>query len=380
MLAYRILNRHVQSKVVNSSVYKCLSQSYCSSSDSDNETGKKKQAKKNSKAKSDEALKKLNVLLKQMIDDDTPTPSKQKLNLARPKSKNEKMQAGTVSSTSEPVEKQIINAAKDVAESLGGNVKQTESELLSKLLSPAAKYNEEEAKTQSLNLSDIISGMKIDRTVKPAVNNETSRAHQVRQLLDRAAGRSSRTDEDKRSASRPMVRRPPVTPRTGDIKRENLFGGQCLGIFKPSEQAEVKTDQQIMLKTWNALHERELRMAVTHPPENYFQEMILWTQQGKVWKFPIDNEQGMEQEQNVYFAEHIFLDKHLEPWCPPKGPIRHFMELVCVGLSKNPYLTVQAKQDHINWFKDYFMSKKQLLEEIGAMPSVTSTQKKIEAH
>lgn len=56
--------------------------------------------------------------------------------------------------------------------------------------------------------------MKIDRTVKPAVNNETSRAHQVRQLLDRAAGRSSRTDEDKRAASRPTVRRPPVTPRT----------------------------------------------------------------------------------------------------------------------------------------------------------------------
>lgn len=50
------------------------------------------------------------------------------------------------------VEKQIINAAKDVAESLGGNVKQTESELLSKLLSPTAKMNEEEAKTQSLNL------------------------------------------------------------------------------------------------------------------------------------------------------------------------------------------------------------------------------------
>ncbi|GLV45796.1 mitochondrial ribosomal protein S31 [Carabus blaptoides fortunei] len=379
MLAYRILNRHVQSKVVNSSVYKCLNQTYCSNSDSDTEKDKKKRAKKDSKAKSDEALQKLNVLLKKMIDDDIPAPSKQKLNLARPKSRNEKIEAGTVSSTSEPIEKQIITAAKDVAESFGGDVKQTESELLSKLLSPTAKKNEEESKSQSLNLSDIISGMKIDRTVNPAVNNEASRAHQVRQLLDRAAGKTSRTDQHKHSASRPMVRRPPVISKS-DIKRENLFGGQSLGIFtaKSSEQSEVNTEEQIVLKTWNALHERELRMAVTHPPENYFQEMILWTRQGKVWRFPIDNEQGMEQEQSVYFAEHIFLDKHLEPWCPQKGPIRHFMELVCVGLSKNPYLTVQAKQDHINWFKDYFMSKKQLLEEIGAMPA--ATQNKIEAN
>lgn len=78
---------------------------------------------------------------------------------------------------------------------------------------------------------------------------------------------------------------------------------------------------------------------------------------------------GLEEEQSVSFAEHIFLDKHLEPWCPPKGPVRHFMELVCVGLSKNPYLTVQAKKEHIEWYKNYFTSKDALLREIGAIPS-----------
>ena len=30
------------------------------------------------------------------------------------------------------------------------------------------------------------------------------------------------------------------------------------------------------------------------------------------------------------------------------------MELVCVGLSKNPYISVEKKLEHINWFKDYF--------------------------
>jgi len=47
-----------------------------------------------------------------------------------------------------------------------------------------------------------------------------------------------------------------------------------------------------------------------------------------------------------------------------KGPIRHFMELVCVGLSKNPYLTAQEKKDHIFWFRDYFQAKKDILRDL----------------
>lgn len=46
------------------------------------------------------------------------------------------------------------------------------------------------------------------------------------------------------------------------------------------------------LKTWAALEQRELKALTTYPPANVFQELILWTEQGKLWKFPIDNEQG----------------------------------------------------------------------------------------
>lgn len=45
------------------------------------------------------------------------------------------------------------------------------------------------------------------------------------------------------------------------------------------------------------------------------------------------------------------------------------MELVCVGLSKNPYITVQRKVDNIAWYRDYFEEKKELLQEVGAMPA-----------
>lgn len=81
----------------------------------------------------------------------------------------------------------------------------------------------------------------------------------------------------------------------------------------------------------------------------------------------------------MYFTEHIFLEKHLEPWCPARGPLRHFMELVCVGLSKNPWLTVEAKKEHIDWFRKYFDDKKQLLQEVGAFegaPKVEQIEKK----
>jgi small subunit ribosomal protein S31 len=79
---------------------------------------------------------------------------------------------------------------------------------------------------------------------------------------------------------------------------------------------------------------------------------------------------GQVEESKVYFTEHVFLEHHLEPWCPKKGPVRHFMELVCVGLSKNPYITVQMKLEHINWFRNYFEEKKQILEDTGAIPAL----------
>lgn len=63
---------------------------------------------------------------------------------------------------------------------------------------------------------------------------------------------------------------------------------------------------------------------------------------------------GLDEEHNTSFTEHVFLDELLEPWCPRKGAIRNFMELVCIGLSKNPYYTVQQKREHIDFYRRYF--------------------------
>ena len=45
--------------------------------------------------------------------------------------------------------------------------------------------------------------------------------------------------------------------------------------------------------------------------------------------------------------------------CFPPGSgsdilFRHFMELVCAGLSKNPYMSSAKKVSTITWFQEYF--------------------------
>lgn len=153
----------------------------------------------------------------------------------------------------------------------------------------------------------------------------------------------------------------------------NLFGGQPLNIFTKAN------DQPDICETWARLEKREMKLAVTHPPRNYFEKMILWTEQGKVWKFPIDNEQGWEEEHQTDFTEHIMLEMHLEDWCPTKGPVRHFMELVCVGLSKNNFLSAKEKFDHIMWYKGYFEEKRDTLGELMTLGKIEgSEQKQIE--
>lgn len=64
------------------------------------------------------------------------------------------------------------------------------------------------------------------------------------------------------------------------------------------------------------------------------------------------------------FTDHIFLEEYIESWCPQKGAVHNFMELVCIGLSKNPYLSVQQKREHLDWYRDYFEEKHDILQSV----------------
>ncbi|KAM8707827.1 hypothetical protein ACLKA7_014885 [Drosophila subpalustris] len=271
----------------------------------------------------------------------------------------------------ETATKDVITAAKNIASMLGtgeSERKQTESELLAKLLghnvesAPDAPQGDVKSATaeagstdKELNLSELIVGMKIDRRQQPQ-QQEPSRGEYVRRTL--ASRPKSKTDDRKPQRTQRQVKREPEV-FTGSV---NLYGSEPLGIF--TKGSPTLLDSPDMLSTWSSLNERELKLQTAHPPANHFEQMMQWTSQGKLWRFPINNEQDLQEEANVDFSEHIFLEQHLEGWCPNKGPIRHFMELVCVGLSKNPYVTAQEKKEHILWFRDYFEAKKDILKDL----------------
>ncbi|WKY02492.1 hypothetical protein Q1695_016064 [Nippostrongylus brasiliensis] len=137
-----------------------------------------------------------------------------------------------------------------------------------------------------------------------------------------------------------------------------LNGSKRLGIW---ENLEGHQDRSVGF--WSEWDLRAARiMNKSLGPENAFEEQIEWTEQGKQWPYPIDNEYMLGPEAEVPFYDHIFLERHLAGLGLPKdGPIAHFMELVCVGMSKNPYMTKEKKMEHLTWFANFFNAEKQEL-------------------
>ncbi|NXU34179.1 RT31 protein, partial [Drymodes brunneopygia] len=241
-----------------------------------------------------------------------------------------------------PLNPELVKAASAVASSLPHNKKQTESELLAQL-KRHEETTDKQKKGGTINIRNVISEMTVKRQ-SPA------------QRVARISGRISwKLDEDGQRI------RPERSAQSANSRR-TLKVGKRLNIF-----TKASTEPEHALKTvssptiWDLEFAKEVAAVTAQPPRNGFEEMIQWTKEGILWEFPIDNEVGMEDD--AEFHEHIFLEKHLEGF-PKEGPIRHFMELVICGLSKNPYLSVKQKIEHIEWFQKYFEEKKELLQEI----------------
>ncbi|XP_014213309.1 28S ribosomal protein S31, mitochondrial [Copidosoma floridanum] len=264
-----------------------------------------------------------------------------------------------------PIEKQIIGAAKDVAKSMGGDTKKTEIELLGQILNLGEKEPQENKKTeapketseQSLSLGDLLSSMKVD---KPTVGEDRKK------MMARKVGDRSTEKSVAGSLLYQKLMKKPSNIRAEPLSKVEL-NAPCTGLHIFKNMPKEEPQQTLRLLTWEEMEKKEMQMATFISPQNVFQELIQWTEQGKLWHFPINNEQGLEEEEKVHFTEHVFLERHLKDWCPKKGPISHFMELVCTGLSKNPYMTVEEKIGHITWYKNYFEDKKELLRETGAL-------------
>ncbi|XP_054442485.1 small ribosomal subunit protein mS31 [Pteronotus mesoamericanus] len=242
---------------------------------------------------------------------------------------------------SESLSPELVAAASAVAESFPSDKQATKSELLRQLRQHEALSRAQgDGERPRVSFSNIISDMKVARS--STVRVSTRPVHQIQ--FDE--GSDSFADREK----------------TVDLsKRRNIFKGKRLNIFDLTEATQEVPETEAAPSLWDVEFAKQLAAVNEQPFRNGFEEMIQWTKEGKLWAFPIDNEAGFDDDGSE-FHEHIFLDKYLEDF-PKQGPIRHFMELVTCGLSKNPHLSVKQKVEHIEWFKNYFNEKKDILKE-----------------
>uniref|UniRef100_A0A2K5YDW4 Small ribosomal subunit protein mS31 n=1 Tax=Mandrillus leucophaeus TaxID=9568 RepID=A0A2K5YDW4_MANLE len=243
----------------------------------------------------------------------------------------------------ESLSPELVAAASAVADSLPFDKQTTKSELLRQL-----QQHEEESRAQrdaerpKISFSNIISDMKVAR--RSAVRVRSRPEHQI-QFDD---GYDSSPDQQKTTDLRKRL-------------RKNIFSGKRLHIFDMTAVTKEAPETDASPSLWDVEFAKQLATVDGQLLQNGFEELIQWTKEGKLWEFPINNEAGFDDDGSE-FHEHIFLEKHLESF-PKQGPIRHFMELVTCGLSKNPYLSVKQKVEHIEWFRNYFNEKKDILQE-----------------
>nr|XP_005305670.1 28S ribosomal protein S31, mitochondrial isoform X2 [Chrysemys picta bellii] len=255
-----------------------------------------------------------------------------------------KATADSKAKRSKPLNPELVEAASAVASSLPFDRKQTVSDLLAQLRKHE-EATDAQKRGETTNISNIIADMKIGK-----------RHHN--RGVSRPSSQISFDDDDGQGD---MFQRGILSEFAGS-KRGGLHLGRRLNIFPVSPTVtEGKPEAESSPTLWDLEFANQLAAINQKPPRNGFEEMIQWTKEGKLWEFPINNEAGIEDD--VEFHEHIFLDKYLEDFTK-QGPIRHFMELVTCGLSKNPYLSVKQKAEHIEWFQNYFQEKEELLKEI----------------
>jgi len=251
----------------------------------------------------------------------------------------------------------VVEATKVVANLAASQSKKrrTESDLLLKLKSVAKDANEAKKDnevagetTETPSMDSLFSNIKIEKS-KPITRKDDLAKEKLTGQVDKGEKKNLSMEQLAFLQKRAKMRRADQA-KNMEQGSLDLFSGNPLGIFTgPMDHSSDKD----LVKTWRFCQERELRVLSTPSPRNALEEMILQTKQGKLWHFPVNNEQGLDYSSEPFY-NHVFLEHHLEPWCPRGGPVRHFMEVVCLGLSKNPYVSSQKKLETILWFKEYF--------------------------
>ena len=282
------------------------------------------------------------------------------------------------------LDESVVRATREVSK-LSSNKTSTESQLLMKLKQVAKESKEakRENEVSGESVESLFSGLRIDKPLGK---------HKQKTVETLKSGQDLSMEQMAFLQKRAKLRRDKSAEKLSETSVD-LHSGIPLGIFDGPMTDSTDKD---LITTWRACNRRELEILSRPPPRNALEEMIVQTKEGKLWQFPVDNEQGelyyeavsvghqcacaavypvylhnttcfviasfQQQHFNIAgldysddpFYNHVFLDHNLEGWCPRSGPVRNFMETICLGLSQNPYMSSEKKVDTIMWFKDYF--------------------------
>ncbi|XP_032063571.1 28S ribosomal protein S31, mitochondrial-like [Aythya fuligula] len=199
---------------------------------------------------------------------------------------------------SKPLNRELVEAVSAVASSLPRSKEQTESELLAQLRRHE-ETTDKQRKGGTINIRNVISEMSIKR------QSPAQRGVMISNRISLAMEEDGQRLKPERLSSRSFD------------SRRSLREGKRLNIFTkapPETESALKTVSSPTI--WDLEFAKEIAAVTDQPPRNGFEEMIQWTKEGILWEFPIDNEAGMDDDDE--FHEHIFLEKHLKDF-PKEG-------------------------------------------------------------
>jgi len=305
-------------------------------------------------------------------DDGTKTPPPEGTRQNKKKNRNKtRAESKDTMETFKKKNKELVSAAEEVAQVLPSA---SATQLLSRL------YSHMDRSTDDSQPQVNLATQPAEDTIPKKTEKSSS---QVNNLLSSLKVVSSKEDKQKDFGEMKkefgiQSKRP---KRTGfkessqkiefsltDAPRLNIFDAEKV---KKAVQNGEHITKPLGMGLFEQRREDHLKIALGGL-QNAFEEQIELTKQGKLWHFPVNNEQYMHEERKYGFHEHIFLERHLAGRFPDTGPVRRFMELVCVGLGQNSWVTVPEKLKLIQWYSDYFKEKQDILErelgEVGKMP------------
>ena len=184
---------------------------------------------------------------------------------------------------SQELDRDVVKATEEVA-SLSRKKTKTQSELLQRLKEVAkdTKEAKRDNEVSGENLESIFSSIKVDRPL----SKEKKR---ITETLGNVAKRQDLTMEQMAFLQKRAKLRRAEAAKVQEGTSVDLHSGIKLGIFSGPLSESSDSD---LIPAWRACRDREMRILSTPPPRNALEEMILQTNQGKLWHFPIDNEQG----------------------------------------------------------------------------------------